>query len=521
MSSDVISTLVNRLNGGPSSDGYVDLTDGNNFVQLTADGSTPSIIIFGLWESTPVGLQYGGTNAALTASNGGIFYSTGSAGAILSGTATANQIVMSGSSSAPSWSTATYPATTTINQILYSSSANVITGLATANNGVLLTNGSGVPSIGNATVPVGGTGNTTFTAYSVICAGTTATGAFQNVVGLGSSGQVLTSAGAGALPAWQTAASGTVTSVSGTALQIDVATGTTTPVISIDAGYVGQTSITTLGTIGTGTWAGTNIALNHGGTNAALTASNGGIFYSTASAGAILSGTATAGQLLLSGASTAPTWSTSTYPSTNAINTILYASSANVMAALATANNGVLLTSGSGVPSIGTATVAVGGTGNTTFTAYSVICAGTTATGVFQNVSGLGSAGQVLTSAGAGALPTWSNPTDGVIVNQNSSSVTMVAGSRYYINNGASLVTATLPGTAAQGDIFIIVGGSSGGWKVGQAAGQTIHFDTTPTTAGTGGSLASTSQYNCIEIHCITANTTFVVVDSVGSITVV
>lgn len=92
--------------------------------------------------------------------------------------------------------------------------------------------------------------------------------------------------------------------------------------------------------------------LANGGTNAALTASNGGIFYSTATAGAILSGTATAGQLLRSGASTAPTWSTTTYPATNAINTLLYASSANVMAALATANNGVLITSSGGVPSI-------------------------------------------------------------------------------------------------------------------------------------------------------------------------
>ncbi len=50
----------------------------------------------------------------------------------------------------------------------------------------------------------GGTGAQTFTAYSVIAAGTTANGPLQNVVGVGTSGQVLTSAGAGALPAWQT-----------------------------------------------------------------------------------------------------------------------------------------------------------------------------------------------------------------------------------------------------------------------------------------------------------------------------
>ena len=61
-------------------------------------------------------------------------------------------------------------------------------------------------------------------------------------------------------------------------------------------------------------------------------------------------------------------------------------------------------------PVFGTAVVAGGGTGNTTFTAYSVICAGTTATGAFQNVSGLGTATHVLTSNGAGALPTWQAP---------------------------------------------------------------------------------------------------------------
>ena len=43
--------------------------------------------------------------------------------------------------------TATYPATTTINQLLYSSSANVIAGLSTANQGVLTTGATGIPVI--------------------------------------------------------------------------------------------------------------------------------------------------------------------------------------------------------------------------------------------------------------------------------------------------------------------------------------------------------------------------------------
>lgn len=59
--------------------------------------------------------------------------------------------------------------------------------------------------------------------------------------------------------------SGTVTSVSGTTGRITV-TGTTAVVIDIAATYVGQTSITTLGTITTGTWQATPVGITYGGT---------------------------------------------------------------------------------------------------------------------------------------------------------------------------------------------------------------------------------------------------------------
>lgn len=72
-------------------------------------------------------LTRGGTAANLTASNGGIVYSTSSAMAILSGTATAGQILRSGSSAAPSWSTATYPATAgTAGNVLRSDGTNLL-----------------------------------------------------------------------------------------------------------------------------------------------------------------------------------------------------------------------------------------------------------------------------------------------------------------------------------------------------------------------------------------------------------
>ena len=55
----------------------------------------------------------------------------------------------------------------------------------------------------------------------------------------------------------------------------------------------------------------------------------------------------------------------------------------------------------------GTLPVANGGTGATTLTAYAVVCGGTTSTGAVQSIASVGTAGQVLTSNGAGALPTF------------------------------------------------------------------------------------------------------------------
>ncbi len=52
-------------------------------------------------------------------------------------------------------------------------------------------------------------------------------------------------------------------------------------------------------------------------------------------------------------------------------------------------------------------TVANGGTGDATLTPYAVLTGGTTATGALQSIASVGTSGQVLTSNGAGALPTF------------------------------------------------------------------------------------------------------------------
>ena len=89
------------------------------------------------------------------------------------------------------------------------------TTLARASAGDVNIEGNVVYRAGGTDVPVadGGTGRSSHTAYSVLCGGTTATGAQQSVASVGTAGQVLTSNGAAALPTFQ-AASGANTALS-------------------------------------------------------------------------------------------------------------------------------------------------------------------------------------------------------------------------------------------------------------------------------------------------------------------
>lgn len=147
--------LVNGFVGVPI-DGVVTLTT----PQDIAPTSSPTFASLTL--TSPLSLTNGGSNNSLSASNGGVVYSDATKLQILSGTVTANQMLQSGSSSAPTWSSSVWPASTTINQILYSSSANTVTGLSTQNSAILYTNSSGVPALSvsmtNGQLMIGSTG---------------------------------------------------------------------------------------------------------------------------------------------------------------------------------------------------------------------------------------------------------------------------------------------------------------------------------------------------------------------------
>lgn len=90
-----------------------------------------------------------------------------------------------------------------------------------------------------------------------------------------------------------------------------------------------------------------------------------------------------------------------------------------------------------------------------------------------------------------------------------------------YILNNEALVTATLPSTAAVGDVIRIVGKGAGMWKVAQNASQYIRFAGLTTTTGTGGYLQAENAYDCVELICTTANVAFTVISSIGNIVVV
>jgi hypothetical protein len=228
-----------------------------------------------------LGLTRGGTNASLTADSGGIVYSSASALAIAASTATAGRMLQSGASAAPTWSTPTYPSasgaagailrsngtnnvyststfadTYAASSLLYSNGANTVTGLATANSASLITTNAGVPlwssPMTDGQLIIGSTGATPVATTLIQGSGVTITN------------------GPGSITISATGSGGTVTSVSGTANRI-TSTGGATPVIDIAATYVGQTSLTTLGTITTGTWTATVIAGQYGGTGVANT----------------------------------------------------------------------------------------------------------------------------------------------------------------------------------------------------------------------------------------------------------
>jgi hypothetical protein len=138
------------------------------------------------------------------------------------------------------------------------------------------------------------------------------------------------------------------------------------------------------------------LASSAGTTNvSSITFGSTGLTPSTATTGAVT----VAGTLAIANGGTGSTSTTYCSLTTNVTGTLPIANGGTGSASTTYCNLASNVT--------GTLPVANGGTGRATNTAYAVICGGTTAGGVEQSIASVGTAGQILTSNGAGALPTF------------------------------------------------------------------------------------------------------------------
>jgi hypothetical protein len=90
-----------------------------------------------------------------------------------------------------------------------------------------------------------------------------------------------------------------------------------------------------------------------------------------------------------------------------------------------------------------------------------------------------------------------------------------------YIANAVGTVQLLLPTVSVLGDIVRVAGITAGGWQITQSAGQQIQFGNLLTTVGVGGSLNSTASGDTVELVCVVANTSWMVLSGVGNINVV
>lgn len=319
-----VSGTVNRIT---STGGATPVIDISASYVGQASITTLGTITTGVWNGTDIAVSEGGTGSSTAAG------------------ARTNLGVAIGSDVQAFDATLTALAAYNTNGILTQTAADTFVGrtmTGTANE-LTVTNGDGVSGNPTFSLPaaltftgktvtggtIAGMTGTTFT-HSTGSIGTAVTGVTQSPGD--NSTKIATTAYVDAT------GGGTVTSVTGTASRI-TSTGGATPVIDISASYVGQASITTLGTITTGTWTGTAIAVANGGTGA-TSASNARTNLGVAIGSDVQA--YDAGLNSIAGLTTVA-------------NNIIYTTASDTYAVITPANSSLLVTSGAGVPSLSTA----------------------------------------------------------------------------------------------------------------------------------------------------------------------
>lgn len=153
-----------------------------------------------------------------------------------------------------------------------------------------------------------------------------------------------------------------------------------------------------------------------------------------------------------------------------------------------------------------------GGGGATTF----VENAGSAipAAGILNVLGGAGittsGSGSTVTITATSAGFTWHNQTADLnpIVKENG----------YFANKAAGRLALTLPVGATMGDTIAVAGFGANGWQLNAGVGQTIELGIAATTVA--GSLASTAQFDQLEVVCSPTTTTWIARYVIGNLTV-
>jgi len=118
----------------------------------------------------------------------------------------------------------------------------------------------------------------------------------------------------------------------------------------------------------------------------------------------------------------------------------------------------------------------------------------------------------MITSASGGSGITWS------VVTANRG---LTANTGTFAAPSSGILGLTLPTSGSDIGSSIRVSGVSGGWRIGQGAGQQVFFGNLNTTLGTGGYLESTDPKDTVELVCWNSDTRWNIISSIGNIGVV
>lgn len=413
-------------------------------------------------------------------------------------TANTGAVLQNNNGGDPSYSTATYPSTTTINQILFSSAANAISGLTTANQGVLTTGTTGIPVITplatNGQLIIGSTAGAPAAATLSAGTGITITNASNSITIAVTAGaavvETLTGNSGGAISPTagniSTLGTGSITIAgSGSTLTTQL-TGLTNHNVLIGAGTATITNVAPSATSGVplisqGASAdptfGTAVVAG-GGTGSVSFNINGPVIAGTTTTSALTSVTLASQSFLVGNTSAAPTAKALSIVIQTFISTGTYTpTSGMVYCQIECIGGGG---GGGGAPATGAGQVSVGAGGG----------AGEYARGVFS--SGTIGASQSVTIGGGGGGNSGTSGSNGGDTSVGSTVISALHGIGGSVAGAAATAVSTgaLGGTGGTGGTFRTAGcpgwGSNGGfnvntWGVSGQGGQSVYG-----TAGRG-----------------------------------